>query len=322
MKNFIPFLVAFLMFNMNTFAQNTIQLNIHHKLGTADLETNTLGTNNLSHQFSVRRLEFYISEISIIHDGGMETQIDDVWILVNGRELVQVDLGVHDITNVEGVRFHTGVDPAHNHLDPASHPADHPLAPKNPSMHWGWDPGYRFVVIEGQCGNNLSHDYQLHGLGDDYYFENEISLSAVSENNTLAIHVDADYSRALENIDISGGLIVHGGDGDCRVVMENFRDYVFSASSIVNSTIDFSEVNGFKITPNPTINGTSTFVVEASEALTYDVLVSDVLGRQIQRFDGVQRNEMTEVTALEAGLYFITLIKEDQAIITKRLIVK
>lgn len=322
MKNFIPFLVVFLMFNMNTFAQNTIQFNIHHKLGTADLEMNNPSTNNLSNQFSVRRLEYYISEISIVHDGGMETPIEDVWILANGIESVQVDLGEHDISNVEGVHFHTGVDPAHNHLDPASHPADHPLAPKFPSMHWGWDPGYRFVVIEGQCGNNLSQDFQLHGLGDDYYYKNEISLSAVHENNTLAIHVDADYSRALENIDVSGGLIVHGGDGDCRVVMENFRDFVFRASSIVNSTVDFSEVNDFKITPNPATNGTSTFVVESSEARTYDVLVSDVLGRQIQQFDGVQSNETIEISALEAGLYFMTLIKESQAITTKRLIVK
>ena len=79
----------------------------------------------------------------------METAIPNKWVLVNASEATEVDLGSHDVTNVEAVHFHIGVDSSVNHSDPASYPMGHPLAPVFPSMHWGWAAGYRFVAIEG-----------------------------------------------------------------------------------------------------------------------------------------------------------------------------
>ena len=310
-----------LMFSMSSYAQNNIQLNINHKLGDADFALETATKNNLNNDFEVTRLQYYISEISIVHDGGIETMIDDLWVLVDASEVTQVDLGSNDINSVEMVKLHIGVNPDHNHLDPASYEASHPLAPKFPSMHWGWSPGYRFVAFEGNGGSNLNQIFQLHGLGDDNYFTTEIPLITEVNNNEIIINIDADYTRGLENINVSSGVIVHGDYHEAYECIVNFRDFVFSASSETTGSIDFSEVSKFEVFPNP-VNGLATIILETNKDLEYEVSVTDILGRQIMLFNKIISNSTIDLQLDNTGFYFISLIKEGQPVITKKLISK
>jgi hypothetical protein len=260
MKNFLLTFVAIICFSVGSTAQNNIQLEINHKLGTDDFAMNQTATNNMENNYYYSRLQYYISQISIVHDGGTETLMENTYILVNAANATQVDLGDHSIDAVEGIKFSIGVEEAVNHSDPASWANGHPLAPSFPSMHWGWNAGYRFIAIEGKGGSNLGQTFQLHGLEDINYFQTEIDLTATSENGAITITLDADYERALENIDVDGGVIVHGSTAEAKTALENFRDHVFSASG-VTSTVDFSEVNDFQIFPNPTANGQANFLV-------------------------------------------------------------
>ena len=320
MKNFTLFFVAFLLLNLSLTAQNSVTLNIHHKLAAEDFAMSMATKNNLDHDFNVTRLQYYISEISVVHDGGTETAIEDLYVLVNAANETAVDLGSFEITNVEAVKFHIGVDEANNHLDPALYPSGHPLAPSFPSMHWGWSAGYRFIAIEGKGGSSLSQTYQLHGLGDNNYFQTTVDVTAAAENGVVVINLDADYTRSLEDIAVQNGVIVHGDYGQAKKAVENFRDYVFSASENATSTVDFSEVQDFKVFPNPT-SGAAILVVESTDNLTYEVSVSDILGREIQYFPTVQSNASVDLNLDNAGLYIISLIKEGQAVITKKLTV-
>ena len=321
MKKSLLITITFLMFSMSSYAQNNVQFKINHKLGDADFAMETGAKNNLDHDFEVTRLEYYISEITITHDGGTETTIEDLWILVDADQDTQVDLGDHDINAVEKVSFSTGVDPDHNHLDPASYQASHPLAPKFPSMHWGWAAGYRFVAFEGNGGSAFNQLFQLHGLEDDNYFQTEIELDVVADNNEVLINLDADYTRALEDINVNSGVIVHGGYGEAKQCLENFRDFVFSPASETTSTIDFSEVSKFEVFPNPA-NGTATLALETNQDLTYQVAVTDILGKQVMFFDDVSSNSTIDLELNGAGFYFINLIKEGHPVITKKLISK
>lgn len=322
MKKSLLFFTAFLILSLSSFAQNDIQFNIHHKLGDGPFVMNSTTTNNLNNTYQFNRLDYYISEISIVHDGGIETKMEDLWVFVSTRQTTEVELGNHNINEVEGVNLHIGVDADHNHLDPSTYDVGHPLAPKNPSMHWGWAGGYRFIAVEGHGGSDLSQLFQLHTLGDDNYFKTEVSLTAIAENGAIEINLDADYTRMLENIDVDSGVIIHGEDQEARLAVENFRDYVFSPSSLVNATVDFSEVNSLQLFPNPSDDGAATFMVEATENLTYEVTISDVLGRTIQRFNTVPSNTAIDLNLNQSGLYFVNLIKNGQTIMTKKLVSK
>ncbi|MFT5264539.1 MAG: hypothetical protein ACI8YQ_003285 [Polaribacter sp.] len=321
MKKLVLILTAVVLLCMSTFAQNNVQLNINHKLGNANFAMESPAKNNLDNDFEVTRLQYYISEITIVHDGGTETAIEDLWILADVSEATQVDLGDHDITAVEMVKLHIGVDSDYNHLDPASYASQHPLAPKFPSMHWGWAPGYRFVAFEGSGGSGFDQDFQLHGLGDVNYFTTEIPLEAAADNNEVIINIDADYTRALEDIDVNTGTIVHGDYGDAKKCLENFRDYVFAAAGLASATIDFSEVGKFEVFPNPT-DGNAVIMLETSQDLNYQVAVTDILGKQVMFFDNINSNTTIDLTLEESGFYFVNLIKEGQPVITKKLISK
>lgn len=323
MKKSVLLLFTFCALSLGVFAQNNIQLNIHHKLNGGNFEMNMASSNNINHNFNVTRMQYYISEISIIHDGKQELAIEDLWILADASGPTQVDLGDHAVDVVEEIHFHIGVDPDNNHADPASWPAGHPLAPVWPSMHWGWAAGYRFVAYEGKGGNGLSQLCQLHGLGDDNYFKTGVVLtSTVPVNNVVTINLDADYARALEDIALNGGVIVHGEYNEAKKCLENFRDYVFSESEEVNSTVDFSEVSSFDVFPNPTETGETTLFVSATENLAYEVAISDILGRQIQYFNEVKSNTSIDLNLNHSGMYIVNLIKEGQVIISKKIVSK
>lgn len=323
MKKIILFVLVLGALSFQINAQNSVTLNINHKLGDADFAMNQAAKNNIDHDFKVTRLEYYISEISLIHDGGNETQIEDVWILANASTKTEVDLGEHNITSVEKIILHVGVDPDHNHLDPSSYQGSHPLAPKSPSMHWGWTAGYRFIAYEGHGGVNLNQLFQLHGLGDNNYFTTEVELDATADNNALSINLDADYTRALENVSVNSGVIVHGDNLEAKQCLENFRDFVFSPASITSSTINFSEVSEFNIFPNPVVNSISIIKLDLEESGNeYDLTVTSISGKQLQIQHDVLDEQTIDFSNQVSGMYFVNLIKEGQTIITKKIFVK
>jgi hypothetical protein len=321
MKNLLLFAITLFLLNSSSFAQNDVVLNIKHKLGDADFTLDTELTNNLGHSFKLTRLQYYISEISVIHDGGTETPIEDKYVLVkNGSLPTIVELGNHDIVEVEAISFHIGVDSAHNHLDPATYPTSHPLAPQNPSMHWGWIGGYRFLALEGNCGSNFDQPVNIHSLGDQNYFKTQVDLSATAENNEIMINIEADYLRGVDDIALDAEMIVHGDYGEAVTALENFRDYVFSPASSTTSVSDFEYITSFEIFPNPTF-GITTLKINAEQASNFDVIISDILGKQVQMIRAVANNSNIDFEIKDAGLYFVTLVKDGQQVVTKKLMV-
>lgn len=321
-KNILFTILLFALFFTSN-AQNSLILNINHKLGDSEFTVNDSAKNNLDHDFKVTRLEYYISEISLVHDGGNETLIENLWALVDAASPSEIELGDFDINNVEKIRFHIGVDPDHNHLDPSSWHSSHPLSPKFPSMHWGWTAGYRFVALEGNGGPDFNQLVQLHGLGDANYFMTEIDLDLVAADNVLTINLDADYTKALEDIAVNAGVIVHGENFQAKQCLENFRDYVFSPASITSSSIDFREVTKFNLFPNPIENGFTTLILELKDSnYKYDLSITSLDGKQLDYLYNVIDNQTVEFTNQLPGMYFINLIKEGQTIITKKVFVK
>jgi hypothetical protein len=322
MKNRIFTLAALLLFYLGSFAQTNVTLNIHHKLGNGNFQLNKAAKNNLGHDFRANRLEYYISEITILHDGGQEAGVKNRWLLVDASETTSVDLGDFNITDVEGIRFHIGVDSAHNHLDPTSWPADHPLAPQAPSMHWGWAAGYRFLAFEAESGPAYNQPLELHGLGNQNYFAVELSFSKSAANDQLTIDLDADYARALEDMNINSGTIVHGVFGEAQQALENFRDYVFSPSGSATSSRDLLAPERFEIFPNPVSTATATLSLETAKPATYSLRITDLTGRTVHQQEGLAGNMTLTLDFPQSGVFFVNLVKEGQIVNTQKVIVQ
>lgn len=304
-------------------AQQTVQLNIHHKLGEADFAFNTEAQNNLGNSFILDRLEYYISEITLVHDGGQEIEIEDFWILVDASEETSIELGMFALENLEGIRFHIGVDPDHNHLDPASFPMGHPLAPQAPSMHWGWAAGYRFLAMEGESGSLLNQVFEIHGLGDANYYETNMEISPSVENDMLVVSLDADYTKILTNINVGSGLIEHGETGEAANAVKNLANVVFSPSNTSVGTDNRITPSQLRLYPNPAVNGKVRVEIPSSlTSVNMKVVLTNALGQQQHSFSWTKGDTQMELENLPSGLYWINLMEAGEVIVSKQLLVK
>jgi hypothetical protein len=80
-----------------------------------------------------------------------------------------------DYAQFSSLQGYIGVDSVLNHSDPSAFPNDSPLNISNAGpMHWGWNPGYIFINLEGKVDtipdgvNNLDHSFSFH-IGTDLY---------------------------------------------------------------------------------------------------------------------------------------------------------
>ena len=107
MKQIYIFLLTILTaFGAN--AQKDVYLKIDHLLNGQPFAFSATGTNNLGNQFKVNRLQYYISEVNIIHDGGMVTPAATEYFLVDGQAGLNAMLGNFNITTIEGVQLGIG----------------------------------------------------------------------------------------------------------------------------------------------------------------------------------------------------------------------
>lgn len=303
------------------YAQTPVELQIRHKLGSSDFAFSTATTNNLGNNFNVTRLEYYISKISIKHDGGTVTNIPNHYILANGSANVADALGSYPITSVESITFYIGVDSPANNADPSLQPSGHPLAPKTPSMHWGWASGYRFVAMEGMAGTSLGQAYEVHALGNNLYDKATVNVSGVMVGGKLVIALNADYTQALRGINVSSGLIAHGSGSDEAAVLSNFKNYVFSAGTPVSVMGVAAHNNGLVVYPNPTHNGSAT--ISFGNALqTATVTVTDIQGSVVMTTEKKAGETNVRIDLKQTGIYFVKAQMSDGSVAYNKLVIE
>jgi hypothetical protein len=298
-------------------AQVDVYLNINHQLGQNSFAFNTGTANNLGNSFNVKRLQYYIAEVNLIHDGGQITTVSNLWILADAGSALSESLGNYNITNLEGIQLGIGVESSYNHLDPSAYNMSHPLSPKSPSMHWGWAAGYRFIAFEGKTGSSLTQTFEFHGLGDGNYRKITIPTLGTLSGTDLNIDLNADYERAFENIDLSkGSNIVHGETGKAAVVLSNFATYVFTSSE-GNSSIGLNENQSVNIDlyPNPS-KGTVSLSGDLSGK---SLVVIDSHGKTIATKD--LSSSLETIRIKTAGFYLIQLFEDNKLLQSEKVLI-
>jgi hypothetical protein len=234
--------------------------------------------------------------------------LDNLYILVDASKPTSINLGDLTIDSVEKIQFSIGVNTPQNNQDPTAWPEDHALAPKSPSMHWGWSAGYRFIVMEGTTGDGLNKMFQIHGLGNINYFQTEVATSGTKEGNVINIALDADYTKVLKNIPLWNGVISHGETDESVTALQNCRDYVFSPAGQALSKPSISYSNEFVVFPNPS-NGS----FEVKSNVNWDcVKIVNQLGQTV-----LQGDNNSQLNISNSGVYFLHFEKEGQFLGTK-----
>ena len=261
-------------------------------------------------------LRYYISKITIHHDGSKHTPLPDTYILVDAKEVQRYSLGDLDVGSVDSITFFIGIDKERNHLDPTTYPEWHPLALKTPSMHWGWAAGYRFVTYEGMAGTSetkLTAGFQIHTLDDALY--TRVASAATSTRTAVGIDVTvrADYGRLLDAIDVSKGLVMHGSTDEAITLMRNMGSAVYSPG--ITTSVAADDERTPSLAPNP-----ATDVVLLPTDVV-DVRISDMSSATVLSASITAGSPLLSVSTLPNGTYSVTLRHADGSIRHELLVV-
>ncbi|MCT4663942.1 MAG: T9SS type A sorting domain-containing protein [Flavobacteriales bacterium] len=299
-------LLLFALLSNFAFAQKSVKLHLRSFIDNQEFAYQVGSQNNLNHLFKIKRLHYYLGDVEITYDGGQKKHFSKSIFLLKADETpgnVILDLGTHDVNNVEQVRFAIGVKESLNHDDPTQYDASHPLAPQMPAMHWGWAAGYRFIILEGKTGPAFKHNMEIHALGDTNYFHQTIAVTSLSSENEIHIPIKADFGKILDDVSINSSIIHHGETfQSCMQVMQNLKNKVFSYDSDYQIGVEEELASIIKVFPNPS-NGVLRINNPVDEVLT--IKVFNVFGQEV--FQKKSQEEILDLSHLSKGNYFLEL---------------
>ncbi|MFN8359860.1 MAG: MbnP family protein [Candidatus Kapaibacterium sp.] len=298
----------------------SVSLHINHLLNGTQFSTIFPASAPGGYYFRVSSLRYYLSKIRIKHDGGKIDEATGLYILVNPEANNEYILGNFDITNVEAIELGIGIDSATNHLDPTTYPKGDPLAMQDPTMHWGWNAGYRFIAFNGLAGasnSNTQTSFEIHALEDILYSSVTVPTKGTMVNGNLIITLDAEYSNLLINIDAHEGVVSHSSTGASATMMNNMVTSVFSAPK--SSAVQEISEKPLAISPNPATHTLTISGVTPSNQST--LTITDMLGQiVVQRH--VSETAFSLPLDLPLGTYVVsvqngTMIQREKLVITE-----
>lgn len=292
---------------------NNANLNIDYNIGGEKLELDKVYTNQDNIDYKINRFEYYISSVKL--DGNL---LDGLYILANGNQ-PKYNLGEinQDVINI--VEFDLGVDAFNNiGVDPNSYPAEHPLAPQNPPMHWGWAAGYRFWAVQGYSDPDgdgvFDKSFQYHVLGDDALRNVKINSTFEEVDGDIDINLNFDIEKLISIIDMSDFSVFHGFSQQFPEIKE-FIEHINSYDVIVpSSTTSVENMIDLELFPNPVIS--SLNLKGEIENARYEIL--DLSGKSV--LEGSADSRFINVNELKSGSYFLVVKRNNEIIANKRFV--
>ena len=215
-----------------------LEVHFHPKVGDEGFELNkeyTMVRGGETIRYSFTYAAFYVSEIQ------METTADpiafDSTFLLVKPEMEHYAVDSLPAGDYEALNFSVGVDSAFNHLDPNLWPTNHPLEPKIPSMHWAWNPGYRFLSLEGLYATGTDEDSTfLFHIGLDEYlrgirlpFDEPKTFQAGQKS---IVHMEVDFAKFLDGVDLRTEHFTKSISPEQKPLAEKIVDNIESAFSL------------------------------------------------------------------------------------------
>ena len=307
-------------------AQESLSLTFKHQANGQDItinESEFFIWNNKA--VMLTRAEFYLSQVSLKNTGGDSLPFNQTYVLVDALKPDSVYMvGEVNSMNADKIQMFVGVDAEANHLDPASYDASHPLAYREPSMHWGWSAGYRFMAIEGFIDNNADGIpeslFQFHNLSDALYKSVELTLPTdMSFGEPLEITLD--YTQLFDKMNLNGNLLQHGGGTQNKAMMANATTKGFFTIEGVSATED-QQVD--KLFDMSVLQKGNTLVVNFKNQHVDRLIITDVQGQTLinQPINNVLMPQELSIGNLPVGnMYFVTAIQANKIVGSKKLII-
>ena len=200
--------------------EEQLRIDVVPKYGTQDLYLDSMYTTSEGYLVKFTDINFYISDLKNGNDVLFDAALYD---LRQTQHNLSSNPG--DFSMFGSLSGNIGIDSAINHSDPSAFPNDSPLNISNAGlMHWGWNPGYIFITIQGKAdtlasGDTFDHNFVFH-IGTDQFnksFEfNNVVWTPVENGYELIWELDLKtfLNNNGSSIDLKHEYFTHSGSGD------------------------------------------------------------------------------------------------------------
>jgi hypothetical protein len=214
-----------------------VTIHLHNTVGGRPLQLfGKVYYNRLGEPFRVNRLRYYISNIRVTDDDGVETILAGRSYLVD--EAVPSSLTIKlesSISNIRSIKFIVGVDSALN----VGSVQEGDLDPEK-GMFWTWNSGYIYARLEGQSDSSHapahSFTWDIGGYRDPSNAIREVDLNLVGVNhgnvgvNGGVINIKAELLQwfdAVKPVSIAAHPVCHQPGALAMQIADNYA-HMFS----------------------------------------------------------------------------------------------
>lgn len=313
MKGFL--VLAGAIVSLFSWSQTEVYLHFPPKVGGNDLVQNTTVQSLNGVAMSIDDFNYYISNVHIIHDGGQDLSLADTVFIVKANDNI-LNLGMLNVTNIEAIDFGVGVPPSLNHEDISQYNEGDPLSWQNPSMHWGWTSGYKFLLVDGygDSNNDGTEDelFQIHSLGDANYKNVSMTVIPTVSATHITVVINCNLDEWLFGVNPGSVGVHHGETGVNASVMNNIDNRpVFTMPG--NAGIDDNMESAGTVTYSVNSESVSFNWKDVAKAENFRLI--DLAGKVIEsgkatEFEG---NHTSQIGT--SGSYFFYLLDSNGAIL-------
>lgn len=195
-----------------------LDIEFDSKVGDEDLVLNEYFTNAHDESFSLTRLNYYISNIVLTTDNGVEYVVpqDSSYFLIREDDEESHHVTIRNVPagDYNRITFTVGVDSLRSTLDISKRQGVLDPAQGHDGMYWTWNSGYIFFKMEGNspaAPEEQSHAFYYHIGGYGGYETPSInnirnatvdmgnSVAQVRANKSPEVHLHVDVLEFFKN---------------------------------------------------------------------------------------------------------------------------
>ncbi len=307
MKNLFLFLLLWV-WTFTLSAQTDIELILQHKFEKSSFSLGQTYMTTSNQAIQISRLQYYLSDLELTHDGGQVFPFSNTYLLINGQQdNYQLGNVPATIEALEYIDFNLGLDAITNQNTPSDFAAGHPL--ENQDMYTTAQTSYIFLVIEGSIDTDNDNipdaPFVLRATNDDMLRHINLQSKLTSSDGNLKINLTVNIAKWLENIDLSIVGVQENNGIENAMMMDNTVDYtVFSSTETTSVETLVSPKNHIFVDSRLTHMPTIYYKFFTAEQL--DMTITNVTGTYfIQRFDLNPEGDFLMNDDLASGIYIV-----------------
>jgi hypothetical protein len=217
----------------------TIELQFDNIVGSQDLQLdNTRYSNAAGEDFTVSKLNYYISNIKLLKMDGSAFTVpqDSSYFMIREAHPESQKLTLRNVLTGDytGVEFMVGVDSVRSVMEPDRRKGilDQFSGPTNEEgMYWDWNPGYIFLMLEGHSDlattANGKYYYHIGGFG---------GRTTRTINNLKTVKLNFPGQKAIVTTSIVSNVLIQADilkifNGPTQMSIQKNSSLMFADSS-------------------------------------------------------------------------------------------